>query len=160
VRGLDANSGTRPDETGQELAVSQLNPLLMAKAQRKRAVGPECAQNTVGRVPEGCEGALTRQKGSCDASHETFEAEDVEDAGKVVAERHQAPFTANFVEAPNKEVPIAGAAFDSAEGMFDDGGSSAHQLVRALHARPMTFENILVFPAIDDALRGILAETA
>ena len=57
----------------------------------------------------------------CHAGNEALEPEDVEHAGEVVAERHQAPFAADLVEASNEEVPIAGTAFDGAEGVFDNG---------------------------------------
>ena len=70
---------------------------------------------------------------------------------KVVAERHQAPFTAHLVEATKEEVPISRTAFDRAEGMFDDSRSTAHQLVSGPHPGAMTLEDILMLPAMDDA---------
>jgi len=88
-----------------------------------------------------------------------LEAKDVEDTGKVVTERHQAPFAANLVEAAHQEVAIAGAAFESAEGMLHDGGAAAHQFVCAMHPCAMTFENIFVLPAGDDTCRCLSAET-
>jgi hypothetical protein len=66
---------------------------------------------------------------------------------KVEAERHQAPFAANLFEAANEEVAIAGAAFERAEGMFDDGGTTAHQVACAFHPRAMTFEKLRIGPA-------------
>jgi len=79
---------------------------------------------------------------SCDGCNEALETEDVEHAGKVVTERHQAPFAANLVEAAKEEVAIAGAAFEGAEGVLDNGGPAAHQSVCActLHPRAMTFD--------------------
>ena len=104
-------------------------------------------------------GAFTRTECLCHAGHEALEAEDIEHAGKVVAERHQAPFAAHLVEAANEEVAIAGAAFERAEGMFDDGGTTAHQVACAFHPRAVTFENIFVLPATDGALRCLRGET-
>ena len=83
---------------------------------------------------------------------EAVEAENVEQAGEVVAERHQTPFATHLVEAADEEVLIAGAAFERPEGVLDDGGATAHQFACALHPRTMTFENIFVLPARDDAL--------
>ena len=47
----------------------------------------------------------------CHASNEAIEAEDIEHAGEVVTEGHQAPFAADLVEAADQEVAIPGAAF-------------------------------------------------
>jgi hypothetical protein len=60
--------------------------------------------------------------------------------GEVVAERHQAPFATNLVEAADQEVAVVGAAFERAEGMLDNPRSAAHQVGSALHARAVTFE--------------------
>src|SRR3984893_3309801 len=82
---------------------------------------------------------------------EAVEAENVEHAGEVVAERHQAPFASNLVEAADEEVLIAGAAFERPEGELDDGGAPAHQFTCAFACHPvaMTVENIFVPPAAD-----------
>src|ERR1035438_7098656 len=61
----------------------------------------------------------TTCEGFCDGCNEAIEAENVEHAGEVVAERHQAPFAAYLVEAADEEVLIAGAAFERPEGMLD-----------------------------------------
>src|SRR5690349_15796735 len=108
----------------------------------------ERAISTAGRLQERIgEG----HSGLCDGGHKALEAEDIEHTGEVVAERHQAPFAADLVEAANEEVAIAGAAFERAEGMLDDGGTTAHQVACAFDPRAMTFENILVLPATDDS---------
>ena len=78
--------------------------------------------------------------------------------GEIVAERHQAPFAAHLVEAADQEVAIAGAAFERAEGMFDDGRTTAHQLACALHPRAVAFENIFVLPATDGSLKSLWGE--
>src|ERR1700686_4477497 len=95
----------------------------------------------------------TTCKGFCDGCNEAIEAENVEHAGEVVAERHQAPFAANLVEAADEEVLIAGAAFERPEGGLDDGGAAPHQFARAFACHPlaMTVENIFVLPAADAA---------
>jgi hypothetical protein len=56
---------------------------------------------------------------SCHVGDEAIETKVVEHAAEVVAERHQAPFAAGLVEATNKEVPVAGAAFDGLERMLE-----------------------------------------
>ena len=48
----------------------------------------------------------------CEVGCEALEAENVEHAGEIVAERHQAPFTADLFEAADEEVLIPGAAFE------------------------------------------------
>src|SRR5260221_10897199 len=103
---------------------------------------PECRQNELDAVQGGGKSVFARQKHLCyHVCDEALETEDIEHAGEVVAERHQAPFAAHLVEAANEEVTIAGAAFERAEGMLDDGGTTAHQVACALHPRAMTFEN-------------------
>src|SRR5690242_20580918 len=47
-----------------------------------------------------------------EVGEEAIEAENVEHAGKIVTERHQAPFAADLVEAADQEVLIAGTAFE------------------------------------------------
>ncbi|KRR23258.1 hypothetical protein CQ13_27605 [Bradyrhizobium retamae] len=64
---------------------------------------------------------MARQKHLGHARNEALEAEDVEDTGEVVAERHQAPFAAHLIEAANEEVAVSGAALDRAEGVLGDG---------------------------------------
>src|ERR1035438_2512373 len=95
----------------------------------------------------------TTCEGFCDGCNEAIEAENVEHAGEVVAERHQAPFAAYLVEAADEEVLIAGAAFERPEGMLDDGGAATHQLacVFACHPGAMTVQNRFVLPAKDAA---------
>ena len=95
----------------------------------------------------------------CHVGDEALETEDVEHAGEVVAERHQAPFAANLVEAANQEMAVSGAAFEGPKGMLDNAGTAAHQLARALHPRAMTFENIFVFPTSDGPSRCLRGET-
>src|ERR1700753_3893127 len=63
----------------------------------------------------------------CEVGCEALEAENVEHAGEIVAERHQAPFATNLFEAADQEVLIAGAAFERPERMLDDGGAPSHQ---------------------------------
>src|SRR5258707_15405356 len=104
-------------------------------------------------------GAQARQKRLGDACNESLEAHNVENACEVVTERHQAQFAANLVEAAHQEVPVTGAAFESAEGMLHDGGAAAHQFVGAMHPCAMTFENIFVLPAGDDTCSFLSAET-
>src|SRR5512144_1267840 len=104
---------------------------------------------------EGFDSAFEDSKRLClcgDLSHKFFETEDVEDAGEVIAERHQAPFAADLVEAANQEVSVAGAALERAERVLDNPRTTTHQLGGALHPRTMTIENIFVLPATDAAL--------
>src|SRR5258705_12662369 len=110
---------------------------------------PECCQSEPNAVQEGYKSFVSCKCLCCHVGNEAFEAEDIEHAGEVVAERHQAPFTANLVEAANQEVAVSGAAFEGTKGMLDDPGTTAHQFARALHPRSMTFENIFVLPASD-----------
>ena len=84
-----------------------------------------------------------------------FKAKNVENASEVIAERHQAPFTANLVEASNQKVPIARAAFDCPKRMLDDGGSASHQFVCALHPCTMSFENIFMLPAANGPYKSL-----
>ena len=108
----------------------------------------------------GCSrGAVARQKHLGQARNEALDAEDVEDACEVVAKRHQAPFSANLVEAAKQEVAVSCAALDRAEGMLGDGEPAAHQLVCALHPGTMSLQNILMLPASDGADGRLLAET-
>ncbi len=44
---------------------------------------------------------------------------------------------------------IAGAAFERAKRMLDDGKTTAHQLACTLHPRAMTFKNAFMLPATD-----------
>src|SRR4029077_10528487 len=106
-------------------------------------------QNELDAAWSGPEGPGKRLERLCDRGHKAVEAEDIEHAGEVVTERHQTPFAADLVEAANQEVAIAGATFERAEGMLDDGGTTAHQVACAFHPPAMTFENILVLPATD-----------
>src|SRR6516225_5368176 len=88
--------------------------------QRRHHVCPECPHNEPDALWGGCNTAMADCAGlRCDVGHKAIETENVEHAGEIVAERHQAPFAANLVEAANEEVPIAGAAFDGAEGVLD-----------------------------------------
>ena len=116
---------------------------------------PDQLPNELNAAWEGFDSAFEDSKRLClcgDLSHKFFETEDVEDAGEVVAERHQAPFAADLVEAANQEVAVAGTALEGAKGMLDNSGTTTHQLACALHPRAMTFENIFVLPATDAAL--------
>ena len=91
---------------------------------------------------------------------EAVEAENVEQAGEVVAERHQTPFATHLVEAADEEVLIAGAAFERPEGVLDDGGAATHQFAAfACHPLAMPVENIFVFPAKDAAVFCLRSET-
>src|SRR5258707_9584358 len=92
-------------------------------------------------------GAQARQKRLGDACNEALEAHNVENACEVVTERHQAPFAANLVEAAHQEVAVAGAAFESAEGMLHDGGAAGPQFGGALAPGPVTFWKNFVLPA-------------
>lgn len=108
-----------------------------------------------------CESVKTAPDGFCDDCHKPLESEDIENAGKVVAKRHQAPFAADLVEATEKKVSITRAAFERSERMLDNGGTAAHQFFCfcALHPRPMTFEDLFVLPAADASVRHLGAET-
>src|ERR1700761_4302185 len=90
----------------------------------------------------------------CEVGSEALEAENVEHAGEIVAERHQAPFATNLFEAADQEVLIAGAAFERPERMLDDGGASAHQFGRtfARHPLAVAVENLFVLPTADAAV--------
>ena len=117
-----------------------------------REICPECSRNESNVLGGDCKDVFTQKKHLCrHAGNEALEAEDIEHAGEVVAERHQAPFATYLVEATNEEVPIAGTAFERSKGMLDNGGTTAHQFVRvcALHPCAMTFEHVLVLPAAD-----------
>src|SRR5664280_2513080 len=110
-------------------------------------------------IRDSLKGTCERSEDLCHASHEALEAEDVENAGEIVAERHQAPFAADLVEAADQEVPVAGAAFERAEGMLDNSGTTAHQIACTLHSGAMTFENIFVLPAADVSSGSFRAQT-
>src|SRR5206468_4906730 len=88
------------------------------------------------------------------------EAEDVGQAGEVVAERHQAPFAAHLVEAADEEVAVAGAAFEGTEGVFGEFGPAAHSAVGVLHPRAMPFQHGFMLPALDGARRCLDGDTA
>src|SRR5258705_7318518 len=98
---------------------------------------PECRQSEPNAVQEGCKSFVNYKGLCCHVGNEALKAEDIEHAGEVVAERHQAPFAANLVEAANQEVAVSRAAFEGAEGMFDDPGATAHQFARTFHPRSM-----------------------
>src|ERR1700728_2111443 len=135
---MDRQISKRPVERGQELSVKWRG--LLSTSQ-----------------PSG----LARCEGLGDACNELLEAENVEQAGEVVAERHQAPFATDLIEAADEEVLIAGAAFERPEGVLDDGGAAAHQFACpfACHPLAMTVENIFVFPAKDAAVFCLRRET-
>ena len=92
---------------------------------------PECAQKGLNAVQGARKGVLERCECPGQVRDKVLEAQDVEHAGEVVAECHQAPFATYLVEAAKEKVPIAGAAFERAEGMLDDGGPTAHQVACA-----------------------------
>ena len=92
--------------------------------------------------------------------HEAVEAEDVEHAGEVVAERHQAPFAAHLVEAADEEVAVTSPAFEGAEGVFGEFGPAAHPSVGVLHPRAMSFQHRFMLPAVDGARRRLDGDTA
>src|SRR5216684_4907601 len=112
---------------------------------------PKCPQSEPNA--EGCKSFVSCECLCCHVGNEALEAEDVEHAGEVVAERHQAPFAANLVEATNQEVAVSGTAFNGAEGVLHNPGTTSHQFACALHPRAMTFENIFVLPATDGTVR-------
>ena|ERR1700687_835007 len=120
---------------------------------------PKCPQSEPNAVREGCKSFVNCKCLCCHVGNEALEAEDIEDTGEIVAERHQAPFAANLVEAANQKVSIAGAAFEGAEWMLDKRGTTSHQFVCALHPSAMTFENVFVLPAADAAVRCLRGET-
>ncbi len=88
---------------------------------------PKRLQSVLKGTHDSCEGVLVRRECLGDACNEALKPEDVEDAGEVVAERHQAPFAANLVEAADQEMAIAGAALESTKGMLDNRRATAHQ---------------------------------
>ena len=121
---------------------------------------PECPENELIAVQGGCKRVLANCECLCGhVGNKAFETEDIKHAGEVVAERHQAPFAANLVEATNQEVAVSGPAFDGAEGVLDEPGTTAHQFACASHPCSMTFENIFVLPAPDGTLRCLPGET-
>src|SRR5204862_7914176 len=77
--------------------------------------------------------------------------EDVQHAGEVVAERHQAPLAAHLVKAAHQEVAVTGPAFERAERMLDQAGTLAHPCPGLLHPRAMTLDHRFMLPAIDRA---------
>jgi hypothetical protein len=121
---------------------------------------PERLQSALKDVPGGWKDGFARQERFGHGCDEALEAEDVEDAGEVVAKRHQALFAADLVEPANEEVAVSGVALDRAKGMRDDAGTAAHQFVCTLHPRPMTIENILVLPATDASYGRFPRKTA
>ena len=88
---------------------------------------PEWVQDALQDFPDRAPEALARRKSLCHFGTAAFEPEDVEYAGEVVAECHQAPFTADFVEAAYQEMAIARAALERAKWMFDNCRTTAHQ---------------------------------
>jgi len=122
---------------------------------------PECLQSALKEAPDGWKVGFAQQDRLGHDCNEALKAEDIENAGEVVAERHQAPFAANLVETANQEVPVAGAAFERPEGMLDNGGTAAHQFicVGTLHPGAMTFDDVFVLPAADEALSCLRCET-
>src|SRR5882757_11194321 len=133
-----------PVEAEQVLLSASCDRCEAGDCERWRDTEPKCLQNEPYPLRGGYRRVLAQGNCLCDGGHKALEAEDIEHAGKVVTERHQAPFAADLVEAANQKVAIAGAAFERAKGMFDDGGTTAHQLACTFHPRPMTFENIFV----------------
>ena len=124
---------------------------------------PEPRHDELDAVQEGFENAFEDGEGPClcyDLSHKILETEDVERAREVIAERHQAPFATYLVEAADEKVTVAGAAFEGAEGVFDNPRTTAHQFARALHPCAVTVENIFVLPATNGPLRCFRAQTA
>src|SRR5207249_3373201 len=91
---------------------------------------------------------------------EVVEADNVQRASEIVAERHQAPFAADLVEAADQEVAIAGAAFERAEWMFDQAGALAHQCAGILHPFLVTIDHRFVLPAVDRALVRLWTEAS
>ena len=55
---------------------------------------------------------------------------------------------------------IASAAFERAEGMFDQAGPLAHQCASFLHPLPVTIDHLFVLPAIDGALVRFLTKAS
>src|SRR5262249_42273638 len=111
--------------------------------------GEESAEQAQKKTPKGSQ-----------MGHEGVDADDLEHAGEVVAQRHQAPFAANLVEAADQEVPVTSPAFERAEGMLGEFGAAAHLCRGVLHAGAMPFEHVFVFPAIDGARRRLGREAA
>src|SRR5947209_5603158 len=91
----------------------------------------------------------------------TVEPDDVEHAGEVVAQRHQAPLAAHLVESAQQEVAIAGAAFECAEGMLGKGGPAPHHgagfCLRHPHA--MAVDHVLMLPAMHLPPPSLVGET-
>src|SRR6266404_1843692 len=108
-----------------------------------------------GEAADDASDGLTQQIRPVCAAHgqaraELVEAEDMEQAGKVVAERHQAPFAADLVEPADQEVAIAGPAFERAERMLCQRlAPSHHALAASLHARPVPLDHVFMHPALD-----------
>src|SRR5258708_38331619 len=117
-------------------------PFVSTECEPRRDVHQKPVQGDLEAGRGYSRGAQARQKHLGDACNEALEAHNVENAGEVVTERHQAPFAANLVEAANKEVAVSGAAFVSAEGMLHTGGAEAPLFARALHPLADKFENI------------------
>ncbi|MEA2948773.1 MAG: hypothetical protein QOI40_4103, partial [Alphaproteobacteria bacterium] len=88
------------------------------------------------------------------------EPDDVEHAGEVVAQRHQAPLAAHLVEAAHEEVAIAGTAFERAEGMLSEGGPAPHYSAGfgPRHPRAMAVDYGLMLPAMDLASSSLVGE--
>src|SRR5258708_3079764 len=110
--------------------LGERRPLVSTECEPRRDVHQKPLQGDLEAGRGYSRGAQARQKRLGDACNEALEAHNVENACEVVTERHQAPFAANLVEAAHQEVAIAGAAFESAEGMLHDGGAAGPSLVR------------------------------
>jgi hypothetical protein len=108
-----SKTSTCADEAGQERAIRRFAG---SNRRRRRAGCPRGAQSGLKLGFKRAAGARRPPEGFCDARHEVFEAQDVEQASEFVAERHQAALASYLVEAANEEVPIAGAAFDGSKG--------------------------------------------
>ena len=91
---------------------------------------PECPQNELNAVQGGSKSVFANCEClCCHVGNKALETEDVEYAREVVAERHQAPLAADLVEATDQEVAVSGAAFDRAEGMLDNAGTTDGEVV-------------------------------
>jgi hypothetical protein len=106
------------------------------------------------------ERASLRQPSPGKVGGEAVDADNVEHAGKVVGERHEAPLAAHLVEASQQEVAVAGAAFERAERVFSQAGTAAHHPSGGLHPLPMAIEYVLMHPATDGARAGLGGDAA
>ena len=89
-----------------------------------------------------------------------IEPDDVEHAGEVVAQRHQAPFAAHLVEAADEEVAVAGAAFERTEGVIGEFGAAVHPSLGVLHPGAKPLDHVFMLPAADGARRRLGGDAA